>query len=413
MRRAPAILLFGTVIAVALSGCGSTGHPAPSHPSDNAGSIASAKPRPEPDPVAGMTLAQLVGQVFMVGTTAGSAQSVSLRAVSELHVGNVFLSGRSHLGVAATAAVVGQFRSRVTAAATARQPLLVATDEEGGEVQVLSGPGFATMPTGVAQGKLSTGRIRTASVAWGASLSAAGVNMNLAPVVDLVASPAGAATNPPIGVFRREIGFAPGSIVSHANAFRAGMASSHVLTVLKHFPGLGHVTENTDTSRGVVDTTVTSGGADLGIYRAEIAAGAPCIMVSSAVYSKLDPSAPAIFSRKVVTDLLRGSLGFTGVIISDDLSAAAQIDGYSPGTRAIDAISAGDDIVLISSRPDLAAQMTAAVLAKAEVDPAFAATVKEAARRVVELKHKYIAFDYPDGGADPREANQNSAHPFL
>ena len=57
--------------------------------------------------------------------------------------------------------------------------------------------------------------------------------------------------------------------------------------------------------------------------------------------------------------------------------------------------------------------MTSAVLAKAETDPAFAATVKAAARRVVELKRKYIAFDYPDGSADPRRANMNSSHPFL
>src|ERR1700743_3504938 len=110
MRRVPAVLLFGVVIAVAIAGCGSTGHPAPGHSSRHtAGNVGPSQPRPAPDPVAGMTLAQLVGQVFMVGTTAGAAESVSLAAVSQLHVGNVFLSGRSHLGVAATAAVVDQF----------------------------------------------------------------------------------------------------------------------------------------------------------------------------------------------------------------------------------------------------------------------------------------------------------------
>jgi beta-N-acetylhexosaminidase len=407
MRPAPAALLLCTVVALALAGC-----TAPTHPthSSSAGPVPATEP---PDPIAGMTLAQLVGQVFMVGTTAGAAEGVSLTAVSQLHVGNIFLSGRSSLGVAGTATVVNRFRSRVTVATTARQPLLVATDEEGGEVQVLSGPGFRTMPTGVAQSAQSPATIRTESAGWGASLSAAGVNMNLAPVVDLVDSRASATANPPIGAFQREIGFTVGGIVSHANAFRAGMASSRVLSVLKHFPGLGHVTENTDTSRGVVDTTVGSGGADLSIYRTEIAAGAPCIMISSSVYSKLDPSSPAIFSHRIVTDLLRGTLGFRGVIISDDLSAAAQVSRYSPAARAIDAISAGDDIVLVSSRPELAAPMIAAVLARAQSDPGFAALIKAAARRVVELKRRYLALDYPNGGANPAESNENSTRPFL
>jgi beta-N-acetylhexosaminidase len=360
-----------------------------------------------------MTLAQQVGQLFMVGTTAAGAEGVTLSAISSLHIGNVFLSGRSRRGVAGTATVVSELRARVTAAATGRQPLLVATDQEGGEVQVLSGPGFAAIPTGVAQSSFTAGALKTSAARWGAELASAGVNMDLAPVVDLVSSRASAASNPPIGAFQREIGFSQGAIVSHANAFRTGMANSHVLTVLKHFPGLGHVTENTDTASGVVDGAVTDKGPDVGIYRSEIAAGAPCIMVSSAVYAKLDPASPAIFSHKVVTGLLRDSLGFDGVVISDDLSAAAQIESYSPANRAIDAIGAGVDIVLISSRPEVATAMVAAVLAKAESDPAFAALVSAAARRVVELKGKYLPFDYPNGNSDPGRTNLTGSIPFL
>jgi beta-N-acetylhexosaminidase len=407
--RVCATLALGLVVVVSVSACaGSTG-PGMQHPSVHA----SHRRKPPPDPIAGMTLAEQVGQLFMVGTTAASAEGITLDSISDLHVGNVFLSGRSHAGVVATAAIVEQFRARVTAAATARQPLLVATDQEGGEVQVLQGPGFDAMPTGVAQSGMSADEIQIASTRWGAELAAAGVNMDLAPVVDLVDSRGAAPANPPIGLFQREIGFTPDSIEAHADAFRGGMATSDVVTVLKHFPGLGHVSENTDTSRGVVDSSVTTKGPDVGIYRAEIAAGAPCIMVSSAVYANLDPTAPAIFSSKVVTGLLRTTLGFKGVIVSDDLSAAAQIEGYSPADRAIDAISAGDDIVLISSNPSLAPTMVDAVLAKAEADPAFAAQVAKAARAVVELKHKYLGRDYPNGNADPSRSNLESAIPFL
>lgn len=360
-----------------------------------------------------MTLAQQVGQLFMVGTTASGAQSVTLQAISALHVGNVFLSGRSHLGVAGTARVTGTLRALVTTNSTDRQPLLIATDQEGGEVQVLQGAGFDPMPTGLAQSGLSPATEQSRSTSWGSELAAAGVNMNLAPVVDLLTSPQFASSNPPIGVFQRELGFDPQTIEAHADAFRAGMNASNVVTVLKHFPGLGHVTLNTDTSRGVVDSVVTGAGPDVGIYAHEIAAGAPCIMVSSAVYSRLDPRAPASFSRPIVSGLLRGTLGFRGVIMTDDVSYALQVRSIPPGTRAIDAISAGVDIVLVSAYPVDITTMVDAVLAKAEADPAFASQVADAARRVVELKQEYLFAEYPNGSTNPVESNEHSPRPFL
>ena len=221
--------------------------------------------------------------------------------------------------------------------------------------------------------------------------------MDLAPVVDLVPSAASAAHNPPIGVFKREYGFAPSTIVSHTDAFREGMADANVITVMKHFPGLGYVTENTDTSSKVTDTTVGSTPRAVGIYRTEIAQGVDCIMVSSAIYARIDPRSPAVFSRAVVTGLLRGKLGFSGVVISDDLSAAEGVSAWSPAQRAILAIEAGVDIVLVSADPSVAAQMVEAVVAKARTDKAFAALVDAAARRVLLLKAREGLTSTPNG----------------
>jgi beta-N-acetylhexosaminidase len=222
---------------------------------------------------------------------------------------------------------------------------------------------------------------------WAGQLNAAGVNMDLAPVVDLVGSAASAPGNPPIGAFHREFGFDAATITGHADAFRAGMSAANVETVIKHFPGLGFVTANTDTSAGVTDTVTVANGVDVGIYRSEIAAGARCIMVSSAIYARIDGAAPAIFSPTVVTGLLRGQLGFTGVVMSDDLSGATQVASWAPGDRAVLAIEAGADIVLVSKDPTVAPAMVDAVLAKAEGDPAFADLVDAAARRVIAFKH--------------------------
>jgi beta-N-acetylhexosaminidase len=362
-----------------LTGCAPGGHGPTGSPT--------AKPTHTTDPIAGLTLAQQVGQIFMVGTTAGAAQPVTVGLIRDQALGNVFLSGRSQLGVAGTAAITASLRD----AAPGALPLILATDQEGGQVQVLQGPGFDRIPSGVQQSTLTAAALQQQSTAWGAQLHQAGVNMDLAPVVDLVGTPAMAAANPPIGAFQRELGFSVSAVTEHADAFRAGMAASGVQTVLKHFPGLGFVGANTDTSANVTDTAVTATGADVGIYRHEIASGARNIMVSSAIYQQIDPAGPAVFSHSIVTGLLRDTLGFRGLILTDDLSGAVQVEYLSPGDRAVDAIAAGVDIVLVSKIPAVAPQMMAAVLTKAKSDPAFAKLVANAARRVVEAKRAELS----------------------
>ena len=322
----------------------------------------------------------------MVGTAASVAEDATISAVRDRHVGNIFLAGRSSAGTAATAAVTGQLTALVSPQSTAGIPLLVATDQEGGQVQVLSGPGFTDMPSALQQGTFDAATLAGHAGIWADELAAAGVNMNLAPVVDLIPSAEAAASNPPIGAFDREFGFDAATIVAHSKAFRDGMAAGGVHSVVKHFPGLGAVTANTDTTAGVTDTTTSAQSDSVGIYRSEIASGATSIMVSSATYTLIDPSAPAMFSPAVVTDLLRGQLGFTGVVMTDDVSGAASVLAWSPADRAVLAILAGCDIVLVSRTPAVSAEMVDAVVAKAQTDPEFEKLVDAAARRVVALK---------------------------
>jgi len=397
-HRAAVVSTVALVVALGLAGCGSVGSPQASPGSSSGGGSgggsgpATPTPTPTPtvDPIAGLTLEQRVGQLFMVGTTASAAEPGTLNLIAQRHVGNVFLSGRSTIGVAATKAVTAKLRAQVSASSTHGIPLFISTDQEGGEVQVLQGPGFSAMPTGLAQGGLSATALAASSTTWGAQLHAAGVNMDLGPVVDLVSSATAAPKNPPIGAFQREFGFTAATIVTHANAFRQGMTASNVVTVIKHFPGLGFVDKNTDTSANVVDTVTGPDGVDVGIYKSEIAAGATCVMVSSATYKRIDASSPGVFSHTMVTGLLRDQLGFTGLIVTDDLSGAKQVLSVTPGNRAIRAIEAGVDIVLVSKDPDVAAAMVDAVVAKAKTDPAFAAQVDTAARRIVEAKRAQL-----------------------
>lgn len=387
LRAAAVVALAGLLGSGLLSGCGAP-TPKPHHTASVAPSRrATPTPTPTPtDPIAGMTLQQKVGQLFMVGTQATAADPTTLDAVKSLHVGNVFLAGRSHGGVAATKAVVSQFTSLVGADTTAGLPLFVATDQEGGEVQVLNGPGFDDMPSGLQQGGMDPMQLKDAALGWGGELMASGVNMNLAPVVDLIPSPEDAANNPPIGGFDRQYGYDPATITTHADAFRAGMDTAGVVPVIKHFPGLGAVTENTDTDSGVTDTITTATSPSVGVFGTEIQHGARVVMMSTAIYTQIDPGGPAVFSPAIVTGLLRQKLGFNGVIMSDDMSAAEQTSAWSPADRAVLALEAGVDIVLLSADPSLAAPVVSAVATKAQSDPAFAKVVDAAARRVVQLK---------------------------
>lgn len=351
-----------------------------------AGATTSPEPRRTPERVlAAMTLEQQVGQLFMVGTPATAADPATLAAVTRRHVGNVMLTGRSYDGRRAPARVSAALQDRATAAATRRVGLFVATDQEGGQVQVLQGPGFGELPSALEQGTWAAPRLRAAATGWARDLRRVGVNLNLAPVLDTVPSPAAAPGNAPIGAFDRQYGYRPAAVSRHGVAFAQGMADGGVAPTVKHFPGLGRVRANTDTSAHVVDRTTRRRDPYLRPFSDAVAAGVPFVMMSTATYARLDPRRPAAFSRFVVRTMLRGDLGFDGVVISDDLGNARQVARWGPGKRALLFLRAGGTMVLTVNPATLPA-MYDAVLAKAEAKPSFRRVVERAALKVLRAK---------------------------
>lgn len=393
--RPAAAAAVAVALAFAVAACAPAADPTPTGSGSSAPTrTASPTPTPTPDPLAALSIEQRVGQLFMVGTDVSAATPATLSAITDRHAGSIFLHGRTTAGSAAVAAVVSQFTATTPVAPggipdgtgpTGGVRLWVATDQEGGEVQVIRGPGVSDIPYAIRQADLADDQLQAQAAQWGVELAAAGVDVNLAPVADIVTSHDTRFDNPPIGALGRQYGYDAQTVGAKAGAFAQGMRSAGILPVFKHFPGLGHVTANTDTTANVVDTTVTADGPDVGVYRSLTAAGPSAVMVSSAIYQNLDASSPAVFSPTVVS-LVRQSVGFEGVVFSDDLSAAVAVRGWAPADRAIAAISAGVDVVLVSADPTVYAAMYDAVLAKAQSDPAFAALVDAAATRVVAAK---------------------------
>ena len=391
------------IIAVVVAGCGRAAPPAPevsvSEPSTPAPSptpsappstvvtpTLSATPSPTPvqprcrDLVAEMSIAEQVGQLVMVGISSGGLGSTTARTLEETRAGSVIMLGNSTAGSAAIRRLVGDVRD------VTRRPegvrTLLAVDQEGGLVQRLKGPGFARIPAARDQAELSDAELTRRASRWGSQLRAAGIHANLAPVADVVPADL-ELLNAPIGQLGRGYGASPKVVAAKTSAFIEGMDRADVATAVKHFPGLGRVRGNTDFARRVTDQTTRRNDPALRGFQASVDAGVDMVMLSSAYYSKIDPQHRAAFSPVIIDTLLRGDLDFDGVVISDDLSAAAMSD-LAPGERATRFVRAGGDLAIVGD-PAEAAAMTGALRRAAE-DESFAERVRESATRVVAMK---------------------------
>jgi len=377
----PSRLLLG-VLPLLLAACAAAPGPVAGTPA--AAAAPSAEP-PRPSCVdtvlAGLDRRAVAGQLVVVGAPLGTAVGPSVDLVTRLPVGGVLLTGRSRTGVAAVAKRTAALQQAVAG----RVGLLVAADQEGGQVQTLTGPGFTAIPTAVEQGRWSTAKLTDAAAGWGGELKAAGVNLDLAPVSDVLSAQLGP-SNLAVGVSRRTFGTEPAAVGSGVLAFSDGLSRAGVAAAVKHFPGLGQVRANTDHTANVRDTTTDADSPWLEPFRRAITAGVPVVMVSSAVYTRIDATQPAAFSRAVVTDLLRTQLGFGGVVISDDLGRAVAVAGVPAAQRAVRFVAAGGDLVLTVD-PKTAGPMIDALVARAAADPEFATALTASARRVLDVKH--------------------------
>ncbi|MBA8796197.1 beta-N-acetylhexosaminidase [Friedmanniella endophytica] len=328
-----------------------------------------------------------VGQLFMVAANSVRVTQADLDRLAGLHIGSVLLLGNTDGGAAAVQKHIGVVKDGV-GSVDGIEPML-AVDQEGGLVQRLSGPGFSTIPSATVQGTWSSSTLESRAAGWGRQLRAVGVDVDLAPVADVVPASL-TSVNQPIGVLKREYGTTPGAVAPKVAAFVQGMRSARIGTSVKHFPGLGQVRGNTDFDTNVVDSVTTRHDADLAGFAAGVKAGADMVMISSATYARIDADRPAAFSPTVIQGMVRGDLGFDGVVISDDLAGKAL--GGSYGSRATRFFAAGGDLAIMG-QPASASAMTQATLAKANSDRQFAATVEAAAARVLALKARYGLAD--------------------
>ncbi|WP_341359758.1 glycoside hydrolase family 3 N-terminal domain-containing protein [Georgenia sp. M64] len=345
-------------------------------------------PAPTPTPAAPPRpqLEVMAGQMLMLGFPGAvlTPDNPVLAELTERHLGSVVLfSAGGASNVASPEQVAALTASLQEAAAS---PLLVAVDQEGGRVARL-GPTRGFPPTLSARdlGRGDPAATRAASAEMARTLAAAGVTLNLAPVVDVDTYPA----NPVIGSLGRSFSADPAAVAAHAAAFVQGHHDVGVLTTLKHFPG--HGSSRGDTHAGLVDVTATWDAVELEPYRVLVDAGlADAVMVAHVVNTAVDPRYPASLSAATINGLLRGELGYRGVVISDDLlmGAVAREWGFEEAVRR--AVLAGTDIVLLASVTH-GARAHAAILAMVEAGEVSEARIAASYQRVQALKARSLA----------------------
>lgn len=278
--------------------------------------------------------AQLVAAPILDG------QPAALAAAASEQVGGLLL-----LGTVPPGGQLAAYLAKLPVPAGSPAPLVMA-DEEGGGVQRLV-PDVASLPWPRDMARtMPAAEVQALATRLGRQMKAIGVGADLAPVLD-VDGGAGPSAKDPDG--RRSFSADPAVAGSYGVAFMRGLEAAGVVAVVKHFPGLGGASGNTDYGPASTLPLSTLEGGGLGPFRAAISAGAKAVMVANASVPGLS-ALPASLSGPVMSGLLVHQLGFAGLVMTDSLSAGAvQAAGYSVASAAVAAVEGGADMVLFGS----------------------------------------------------------------
>ena len=353
------------------------------------------------------TLREKVAQLFVVGFR-GTTADETIREFVEAGVGGVIYFARNVEDPEQVAALSGALQR--TAVENDRPPLLVTIDEEGGVVSRL--PWDGRLP-----GQMTVGATRDpdlarrGAMAKARELRAVGVNVNLAPVLDVNNDP----DNPVIGV--RSFGEDPELVSEFGVAAAAGFENESVVACGKHFPGHGDTAVDSHLDLPVVGhDRERLDRVELAPFRAAIDAGVGAIMTTHVAFPTFtdDEERPATLSKPVLTGLLREELGYDGLILTDCMEMNAIADTLGTPEGAVQAVEAGCDLVTVSHTPETQRAAVDAVVEAVQSGRIAETRIDESVRRVLRTKNAYDVGDSSPGNARSeasdawRKANEES-----
>ena len=289
-----------------------------------------------------LTSREKIGQLFMVGFLGTSVTADLSAFLREYKPGGVILFSRNLESVEQIVQLTNDLQQ-----CSPKSPLLIAIDQEGGRVSRLP-KGFTIFPPCQLIGRCHSGELAYAAAATIAKeLKSVGINMNMAPVLDVNSNP----DNPVIG--DRAFGPDPETVIEMGLVTAAGLQDHKVVSCGKHFPGHGDTNADSHKELPVVDASRERLEAiEFAPFRRATAAGIASLMTAHVLYKALDERLPATLSPDIITHLLREQMGYDGIVLTDDLEMHAIVDHYGPGDAAVRAFLAGCDVLLICKERD-------------------------------------------------------------
>ena len=329
-----------------------------------------------------MTLEEQIGQLLMVGFWGTTPTPEIIDLIQHFHIGNIILFSRNIHDSLQVLELTQQLQ-KIAREAGQRYPLLIAIDQENGIVQRL-GDIATILPGNMALGAIGSEDIACkVAEATGNELKGLGINMNLAPVVDVNNNPA----NPVIGV--RSFGEEPSLVARLGSAMVKGYKAAGMISCLKHFPGHGDTIIDSHLSLPVIPYTLQRLEAlELVPFRSGIEAGAESVMIAHIAFPKLmeQSTLPATLSPSIAKELLREHLNFKGVILSDCMEMRAISDRFGTEQAVVMALKAGIDLVLVSHEYKRQRASIQAIQAAVQSHELTTNEVRRAAERVLKLK---------------------------
>ena len=340
-----------------------------------------------------MTLREKVGQLFIVGFSGTTVLKDFAAVLSEYKPGGVILFSRNLRGLDQIVRLTNQLQKL-----SSQQPLFIAIDQEGGRVSRLP-RGFTIFPSCAVLGQCDSSELAyAAATSTAKELHAVGINMNMAPVLDVNTNPA----NPIIG--DRAFSSSATQVSALGLATIAGLQDNKVIACGKHFPGHGDTAGDSHEELPTISSSADRlREIELRPFRHAIENGLATVMTAHVVYRALDDSRPATLSPYILTELLRNELDFQGLILTDDLEMHAIVDHYGIGEAAVLAFRARVDILLICKERDHVVTAMETVYQAARNGQISEARIEASVRRIALIKERFVR---PYEHADARLAKK-------
>ncbi|WP_026693916.1 beta-N-acetylhexosaminidase [Peribacillus kribbensis] len=350
-----------------------------------------------------MSLEDKIGQMILAGISGTTMDANAKQLIGQFHVGGIIFYKYNF----ETPAQVIQLVNQLKAGNSSSLPLLLGVDQEGGRVTRLPG-GLVNFPPNKQIGQVNNPEFSyKVGTLLGHELKEFGLNLDFAPVLDINSNP----NNPVIG--DRSFGNNPEIVSKLGIQTMKGIQSQNVITTIKHFPGHGDTSVDSHQELPIVNKSLKElKELELFPFDRAINQGADVVMVAHILLPQLDKTNPGTISKAVMTELLRKHLGFTGVIITDDMTMGAITGHYDIGKAAVESVKAGSDIILVGHGYNNVVKIISSIKTAVENGEISEKRLNESIGRIIQLKRKYSINDTKVGNPDINGIN-NSINSLL